>query len=408
MRRVLIAWELGEDLGHVHQIQALAAELCALGIEPVIALRDVSSASITFAKSPLVVLQAPVWLKQMRDPPQPLFSYAEILFLFGYLEEASLAGMVRAWRDMIRSTGAELVIADHAPTAVLASRTLGVPVATIGHGFFVPPSAHPVPSFRPWMPVAEERLREADARVTATMNAVLARYGAPPLAGVSDLFGGAKNFLTCFAETDHYQRAGASYFGPIAGPSLGDRPNWPEGTGPKVFAYLKAYYKDVELVIESLVANGCRVLTYLQGVTRQNVMRLSSTRVSIVSKPLDIESTARECDLGVCHAGWGTAAEFLLAGKPQLLLPFQLEQLVLSQRLNALGVAHFIAIDQQVKNYGGAVRDLLADARHRRTAEAFASRNRPETRNAAARRIAGECLNLLADKRRQNAEAAAE
>jgi UDP:flavonoid glycosyltransferase YjiC (YdhE family) len=51
---------------------------------------------------------------------------------------------------------------------------------------------------------------------------------------------------------------------------------------------------------------------------------------------------ATQADLVICHAGHGTLSAMLLAGRPLLLLPKQLEQLVLSVRLCEQHLAYFI------------------------------------------------------------------
>jgi hypothetical protein len=60
--------------------------------------------------------------EQQREGP-PL-NYADILLRFGYADSNDLLGLVVAWRELMRLTGFELVLADHAPTAILAARTL--------------------------------------------------------------------------------------------------------------------------------------------------------------------------------------------------------------------------------------------------------------------------------------------
>jgi UDP-N-acetylglucosamine:LPS N-acetylglucosamine transferase len=57
----------------------------------------------------------------------------------------------------------------------------------------------------------------------------------------------------------------------------------------------------------------------------------------ISQKPLKLSAILRDCDLVISHAGNGTVAATLLAGIPQLLLPTQLEQMLLSRRVVELG-----------------------------------------------------------------------
>ena len=53
---------------------------------------------------------------------------------FGYGGASGLTAMIKTWTGPISLTP-EIIIADHAPTALIA-RLLGIPRATIGAGFF--------------------------------------------------------------------------------------------------------------------------------------------------------------------------------------------------------------------------------------------------------------------------------
>jgi len=46
-----------------------------------------------------------------------------------------------------------------------------------------------------------------------------------------------------------------------------------------------------------------------------------------------MRAVANEADLAITHAGLGTVADFLLAGKPLVLLPVHLDQLLLAEKL---------------------------------------------------------------------------
>lgn len=65
-------------------------------------------------------------------------SYSELLSLMGHLDPAVLVGYLAAWRELFTSLSADLVIADHAPTALLAAHSLNLPACAIGTGFVLP------------------------------------------------------------------------------------------------------------------------------------------------------------------------------------------------------------------------------------------------------------------------------
>jgi hypothetical protein len=98
----------------------------------------------------ITMLQAPIWQGALLDPPHPPISYTEILFFYGYLDASRLTAMISAWISLISLIEPDIIIADHAPTALIAARVLGIPRTTMGPGFFLPPDTAPLPSMRPW------------------------------------------------------------------------------------------------------------------------------------------------------------------------------------------------------------------------------------------------------------------
>ena len=53
----------------------------------------------------------------------------------------------------------QVVVADYAPTALLAARACGIPRVTVGTGFALPRLSDPLPALRPWVPVDGAKLR---------------------------------------------------------------------------------------------------------------------------------------------------------------------------------------------------------------------------------------------------------
>jgi len=183
------------------------------------------------------------WLQALLMPEvlqkAPPLNYADILLRFGYAQPQDLFGLVVAWRKLMGITGAEIVLAGHAPSAILAARKLDIPVMLFGSGFFAPPATHPTPNMRPWQAVPAEHLLHADAAVLASINAVLQHFGKAPLGRLADLFQVEEQALLTFPELDHYEnRVGARYWGTLPYASAFP-PDWPDTAGPKAFAYLR-------------------------------------------------------------------------------------------------------------------------------------------------------------------------
>ena len=85
MAKVLLAWELGANLGHLGPLSILGRELAARGHEPVFAVRDLRHADQLVGRHGFRYLQAPLW-QQPADSNSPPVSYSEILQRVGFLD----------------------------------------------------------------------------------------------------------------------------------------------------------------------------------------------------------------------------------------------------------------------------------------------------------------------------------
>ena len=149
MSRILMAWELGANFGHVARLAPIAEQLRAAGHEVVFAVRDLKAAAEILGPRGFAFVQAPV-IHAGRRPARAPVNHAEMLSLEGYSDQAAAWGMVSGWITLVRTFRADAMVADYAPGALVAGRILGLPRAQIGTGFEIPPLASPMPSIRSW------------------------------------------------------------------------------------------------------------------------------------------------------------------------------------------------------------------------------------------------------------------
>lgn len=336
-RTVMFAWEMGGGLGHLMQDLPLAQDLARAGHEVIVVLRDLSRAAGLYSLAGVHFLQAPISPLESHFPACHIYSH--LLLNNGFANVVRLFVRACAWRNLFERFAPDLVIFDHAPTALLASRGLKMRRALIGSGFCAPPDA-PVGTvwgvFRPEC-IAEAdaaRLHAAQDKLLANCNKVLAQWKQPPLDRIAQLYADIdEHLLTTLPELDHFpNRQNAGYFGQVISPSNGDQPHWPEASGRKIFAYLKPF-KGIDLLLQELSRRANPTLLYLDGNPKDVDKHLSPTLLR-VPRPLSMQQVAKECDLAILNAGHGATCELLLAGKPLLLFPLHLEQ-----RLVALAVA---------------------------------------------------------------------
>jgi UDP:flavonoid glycosyltransferase YjiC (YdhE family) len=369
---LLYAWEFGSAFGHIGAFLPLGQRLRDSGHDVRFAIAQVASAATLLGKQGFAWLQSPVAPELRLDRP-PL-SYADILLRFGYADPTSLMGLTVAWRELIRLTGTRLVLPDHAPTAILAARTLGVPILTYSYGFCVPPALSPTPNMRPWLNVDPAPLLEAERVVLGSMNSVLANFDCPPLDSVAELFGVQEPSLMTFPELDHYAhcRGPATYWGCLVSSISGVAPDWPSGSGPRVFAYLRREIRHAEALLAALGELGYPSLVVFPDIPDDMLARCHHPNVTISRVPLDTSAVLAQADVAVTYGGHGLTTAFLLAGKPLLLLPGQLEQFMLALRIEEIGAGLLADPEKPATDIAQKLRRVATEPFFAGNAQAFA------------------------------------
>ncbi len=385
MSRILLAWELGTGFGHLGPFLGLAPKLLERGHELHIAAREIAGAVKAVGNLPITVHQAPLCLNTYGGLQEPPLNYAEILMRYGYLEPAMLQGMVTAWQGLMRTIRADLVIADHAPTALLAARLLDLPRAVIGSAFNAPVPANPSPNMRSWITVPRERLVDSDTRVLTVINSVV-----PPqrhLHSLLELFDGVLRFLSGVPELDpHGARDPRDYLGLHTLSTGTAAPQWPDGDGPRVFFYLHADYRHAERALQAVAASRVRALVYVLGPTDALKSRFSGAGLSFAPGLLDMSRVVAECDLCICHGNVGTTLGMLAGGKPVLALPKQLENFLLGKTVERIGAGRVVHPDAAEPDIAGVLGSMLGDIAYAGNARALADR------------YAGESVGTMADR----------
>lgn len=400
MARFLLAWELGGGLGHATPLAQIAAPLLAAGHEVHCALRDLSILLPVFgplATHPgLRVWQAPVWQPALNGLPVPA-TYAELLFRAGYLDATRLHGLVLAWRQLLQAARPQLLLADHAPTALLAARGLPMRRALIGTGFFLPLQCQPMPAFRDWEPIAPRRVQGSEERALASCNQVLAMLRQPPMAALHQLLSADERFLLTWPELDHFpartQEPGTRYWGALPGGAEGVSLPWPAGEFGRVLAYLKPEHPATEAALTCLQAGPWSTLAYVPGLAATLRQRHASPHLVLAQGPLSMAEVGAAADVVLCHAGSGTVSAALQAGKPVVMLPMHAEQLLFARRVQAAGAGSLLLEAEVAGLLATRLDQALRHGPMRQAAHGFAQRH-GATGSQVAQQVAQRCIAL--------------
>ena len=373
MASILYAWEFGANLGHVGAFMPLARALRDAGHDVHWMVTQPAAVGDFLAGEGFKWLAAPTLPEAPREGP-PL-TYADILLRFGYADPRALFGLVGGWREAMRLTGAELVLADHAPTAVLSARTMSIPVMLFSNGFTAPPRCSPLPNMRPWTMIPEQTLDQIDVAALLSINTVLARHGCPQMQHLADLFDVAEEALVTFPELDHYPGRGpARYWGSLPSAGAGQHVTWPAGNGKRLFAYLRPEIPHHEAVLAALHALGLPAVVYFPNMPSVLAARYAAPHLALIDHPADIEQMTREADVGITYSSLATTTAFLLAGKPLLLLPGHLEQFMVARRVEEMGAGRLVNPEQPADDLRAVIADLIDNPSWRGNARAFAAK----------------------------------
>lgn len=338
MARILYAWELGNGLGHTHLLAQLARHPRLATHEALFALPHRAPSGAYLDALGLAHVQAPLFQRTPVTGDTANFragSFADVLALQGYADAGALRAQIDAWRRLLDTSSADLVIADFAPTLMLAARGR-VPVIAAGTPFGLPP-AH-LDAF-PALPALHDGQLPTpvmpQSRLHGIVSAALADDDAPA-PSLPGWFRAEARIPLVFPLLDPYRELRRE---PAAGPVHGLRAPLPPASAPRVLAYLADEYPALDAVLDTLDALHVPVDVYVRGDTSASRTSLAGHRLARLPMPFDLDAALSRASLVVHHGAIGIAQDALAAGRSQLVLPFHLENTLTAMSLLRAGVA---------------------------------------------------------------------
>jgi len=388
-----MAWEIGQNFGHVMPLLSVAKALRARSHDVSFAVKDLRQVSAIVRAEGFPICQAPAHpgMPLLPDGLQPE-TMAEILKLHGYQDPDVLHAYLLAWRELLERNGSELVVASYAPTALLAARTLGLRTAVAGTAFELPPPVSPLPSFRPWLNTPAAALASSDANLVEVVNAVLCRYGQHVNAACG-VYAADRQVLWTFPELDPFARqrlVGAgkvTYSGALFPPNLGDLISWPQVDAPRVLAYFRYPAKTLEPIVERLANMPAAFCVVAPNLDASAISKLTQANVSFTSRAIQLGPALSACQALIGYASHGTACAALLQGKPMVLVPEHMEGVMLTNQIVRLGAATHVR-QPDPEGLTSALSQVLADSRFGTAASRFMHKYKGYDPELQASRIA--------------------
>jgi UDP:flavonoid glycosyltransferase YjiC (YdhE family) len=333
--RILVSWELGGGLGHVTRLAPIAKRLLHDGHQIVAAVRDPMLCYPHFQNAEIIVIAAPC--EQVIKPVvlTPL-THADTLANCGFAETSRLEALVNGWLSLFNAYHVEAIVADHSPTALLAAAIADLPAIAIGTGFEVPPNVTPFPNLRRRIDVGPRQIEQDEIRILDRVNRVAKRQGGGSIASLATLYHRTPPVLLTYPELDPYgARADESYFGALT-PNWGESPTWPSGEGPRVFAYL-INHSFSATVLQAIAELTSPVIAVLDQNLAKATIEVRNPHVRIERRLMNAKLVAADSDLSICFGQHGSIVAALRGGKPLLMAPWYLEQLLHSERVASIG-----------------------------------------------------------------------
>ncbi len=357
--RALFGWELGENNGHLRPFLSVLQRLAEQGWEVAVAQRNTSVAAGELAGLGFPVFQAPVCMNAFSGIAAVPASHAEIYLGFGFAHPETLTGLVGGWRAILATWRPDLVIANYAPTLVLAAHSMGIPAVRLGTGFDCPPHRPRSPLLLLPTPEIDQRVERAEALALRNANAALRAFGCGPVSHLGAVLEGDATVLASIPALDPFRalRREEVYIGalPIAARALAG------GEPPEIFASVRRDHPQGAQVMDFLSGSGRRVWAYVPDATQAQCEAMSSDRIRVSREPFDLARGFTSRPAVVSYGGHTLGLSALMAGCPQLLLPVNGEQQTTSRLLAQLGVGVCVQPDEPRKRLATGLSRVLED-----------------------------------------------
>lgn len=273
--------------------------------------------------------------------------------------------MVSCWLSVYHLGQPDVLIVDHAPTALLAAQIVGIPVLQIGTGFVIPPDVCPFPSIRLWEKILNKRLLQADTRALETINHVCTAYKKPHFDTLQACMRYGIKLITSFVELDHYgYKRKEIYTGPILTNSIGIEKPCFETERPVIFAYLRTSIPGYTALLNALVyyCQFAEITLVIPGIKTKSLKLLTSKGIRVYPRAIKLDYYLAKANLAITYGNYGTVSQFLLSGIPVLLVPQNIEQYLLSQRVEHLGAGLMAGHQRSVQDFTDLLSRLLEES----------------------------------------------
>jgi rhamnosyltransferase subunit B len=361
------------------RLGGILAELGRRGHEAIVAAQQIGA-----VPEGVEVWQAPLWPRQItalaRRAEVTPATMGDILAVLGLGEPGVATGMIGAWDRILAAVRPDAVIAEFAPGLSLACFGR-VPLLSVGTGFALPPADLDIfPSLTGQPTVHDE------GQLLDTVNAALATHGRSPRSSLPGIFQVDRELAAVFTELDPYRPWRKSALG---FPSTFMSKEIASGEGDELFVYMNGRETRPNALWQGLAKSGLKVRIFDPMLSPSDRAILARAGLIVEPRPVPFDLIAARSRLVVSHGGLGFVSAALMAGLPQIILPFDIEKHMIAASIEELGLGRRVEYGTiEAESFAGLLQSAFGDTaltgRSRAAAPGFGGRFRRTADEEAA------------------------
>ena len=362
MAHIMVGYELGGGHGHLYRLLPAVRALEAQGHRVTLFLRNIRENANLLAREQCALLPVPDLVENFSGNRSlaPFATYLDIMCIAGFNNRQTLDAGIKTWNTLLQQAAPDLVVADHSPVLLLACFGR-YPVVQVADGFTLPP-AH-----RSQFPIFRRggRPQFDPNHVLRVMRDVQRDNGMPIPETVTQPFRTAGRLVCSLPELDPYA---ARRRDPVVGPVLGlqEPQALPDGP-PHFFAYLDLQHQVTWPLLQGLKASGMSGEVYVKGMNGKVEALLKRTGLTVHREFQPFNDVLGRSTVILHHGSNGTCCAALSAGRPQIMIPTQMESRLMADALVAKGCGRLLSC--QGNSAQGLIQTLNAVTADRGMAE---------------------------------------
>jgi len=392
-KKALLAWQIGDGRGHITKLRIIGEALRSRGFSCSAALIDLEHVGeLKHVVSSVKRVPRPPYFHHLRleGGHSPAATYGEFLGDLGFASRIIITKHLKHWRDLMVQEQPNIVIAEQAPTALLAARSLKILTVALGTTYTLPP-----PSLKRFPILLPEfsRCKWSEKDMCVEINAAIEPFDLPPLAHLSELYRADLSLPLGIEMLDPYAAERLEKRLPPSIEDIGNQQPWMQNR-EEIFVYLSTSNRFESGISEALARVQVPLRVYVAGADRNLAAKFRSRGICVEERPVRPKTIMRRSRIMFHSGSHGTMCLGIRGGIPQVTAPQQLEQLYNGRQLARKGGGYCIEPDDDPA-YFERIMELYESAEARTHAVELAERTKSEFLGHPGEISANSIMQLL-------------